>query len=397
MTDKRITGTDDGTLREIAADRGETPHVTVVVPSTALPSERQENEIRLKNAIAEADAQLQTLGLDDRRRGAVLGPLIEARDGGTFWPEEPLDGGLAAYTTGSGLTRITLPQRPRELTVVGWRFHLKPVLQAKSLTGPFALLAISQNDVRLFEGDYDGHLDHHSDRRGLRQLDLAGRAPRSLEESAGRDLTEPNLQHHAGHRGSSEAIYHTHGGGKDDVTPELKRFLREVDSAVQDFLPHREAPLVLAGVESLLALYRQVSDLPAILEDDLHGNVEHLSAAELHERARELMERHQLRDDRNAAAALADAVGSGSATDSIDKALLATLEGRVSEIVVAGDREDWGYVDEGAHEVRHRDELPREDLLDRAAVETWLHGGRVRVLPAEALPGERLVCASLRY
>lgn len=391
MTDNRITGTDDGALREIAADRGETPHVSVVVPSTALPSERQENEIRLKNRIAEADAQLQTLGLDDRRRAAVLGPLVEARNAGTFWPAEPLAGGLAAYTTGSGLTRIALPQRPRELTLVGWRFHLKPVLEAKSLTGPFAVLAISQNDVRLFAGD------GHRDREGLRPLDLAARAPRSLEESAGHDLTEPNLQHHAGHRGSSEAIYHTHGGGKDDVTPELKRFLREVDRAVQDLLPDREAPLLLAGVESLLALYRQVSDLPAILEDELHGNVEHLSAAELHERARELMERHQLHDDRDAAAALAEAVGSGSATDSIDEALLAALEGRVSEIVVAGDREDWGYVDEGAHEVRHREELPREDLLDRAAVETWLHGGRVRVLPAEALPGERRVIASLRY
>lgn len=387
MTDSYITATDDSALREIAAERGETPHVTVVVPSTALPSERQENEIRLKNAIREAEAQLETLGLDDRRRAAVLGPLVEARDAGTFWPAEPLDGGLAAYTTGSGLTRIALPQRPRELTVVGWRFHLKPVLQAKSLTGSFALLAISQNDVRLFEGDHED----------LRPLDLAGRAPRSLEESAGHDLTEPNLQHHAGHRGSSEAIYHSHGGGKDDVTPELKRFLREVDRAVQDLLPDREASLVLAGVESLLALYRQVSELPAILKDELHGNVEHLSAGELHERARELVQRRQAQDDRDAAAALADAVGSGSATDSTDEALLAALEGRVSEIVVAGDREDWGYVDEGAHEVRHRDELPREDLLDRAAVETWLHGGRVRVLPAEELPGERLIFASLRY
>jgi len=387
VADNDIIGTDDGALREIAADRGETPHVTVVVPSTALPSARQTNEIRLKNRIAEADGQLQTLGLDERRRAAVLGPLVEARDGGSFWPAEPLDGGLAAFTTGSGLTRIALPQRPRELTVVGWRFHLKPVLEAKSLTGQFALLAISQNDVRLFAGDH----------AGLRPLDLAGRAPRSLEESAGHDLTEPNLQHHAGHRGSAEAIYHSHGGGKDDVTPELKRFLREVDRAVQDLLPDREAPLVLAGVESLLALYRQVSELPAMLEDELHGNVEHLSAAELHGRARELVERHRLQDDRDAAAALADAVGSGSATDSTDEALLAALEARVGEIVVAGDREDWGYVDEGAHEVRHRDELPREDLLDRAAVETWLHGGRVRVLPAEELPGERLLCASLRY
>ena len=393
MTDNDIIGTDDGALREIAADRGETPHVTVVVPSTALPSERQENEIRLKNRIAEADAQLEALGLDERRRAAVLRPLVEARDAGAFWPAEPLDGGLAAYTTGSGLTRIALPQRPRELTVVGWRYHLKPVLEAKSLTGSFALLAISQNDVRLFEGDGD----RHGDREGLRPLDLAGRAPRSLEESAGHDLTEPNLQHHAGHRGSSEAIYHTHGGGKDDVTPELKRFLREVDQAVQDLLPHREAPLVLAGVESLLALYRQVSDYPALLEDELHGNVEHLSAGQLHERARELVQRHQLQDDRDAAAALADAVGSGSATDSTDQAVLAALEGRVSEIVVAGDREDWGYVDEGAHEVRHRDELPREDLLDRAAVETWLHGGRVRVLPVERMPDGKTLVAGLRY
>ena len=382
-----MTGGDDGRLRAIAEDRGETPHVTVVIPSTPLPSDRQKNEIRLKNRIADADAQLEALGLDERRRTAVLGPLVEARDAGTFWPAEPLDGGMAAYTSGDGLTRIALPQRPRELTVVGWRYHVKPVLEAKSRIGSFNLLAISQNDVRLFAGDHDE----------LRALDLAGRAPRSLEESAGHDLTEPNLQHHAGHRGSTEAIYHTHGGGKDDVTPELKRFLREVDRAVQDLVAEREEPLVLAGVDFMVALYREVSELPFILEEELHGNVEHLSAAELHQRARELVQSEVARRNRQAAAALGDAAGSRTGTDDTDEALLAALEGRVDEIVVAADREDWGYVDEGAHEVRHRDELPREDLLDRAAVETWLHGGRVRVLPAADMPGGRLLCASLRY
>jgi len=387
LNDREMTGWDDGRLREIAEDRGETPHVTVVIPSTPLPSDRQKNEIRLKNRIADADTQLEALGLDERRRAAVLGPLVQARDAGAFWPAEPLDGGIAAYTSGEGLTRIVLPQRPRELTVVGWRYHVKPVLEAKSRIGPFSLLAISQNDVRLFAGDHDG----------LRLVDLAGRAPRSLEESAGHDLTEPNLQHHAGHRGSAEAIYHTHGGGKDDVTPELKRFLREVDRAVQDLVAGREEPLVLAGVDFMLALYRDVSELPSILEQELHGNVEHLSASQLHQRARELVENEVARRNREAAASLGDAAGSAAATDDPDEALLAALEGRVDEIVVAADREDWGYVDESAHEVRHRDELPREDLLDRAAVETWLHGGRVRVLPAEDMPGGRLVCASLRY
>lgn len=271
--------------------------------------------------------------------------------------------------------------------MVGWRFHLKPVLEAKHVNNSFGLLAISQNDVRLFAGNHGG----------LELLDLAGRAPRSLEESAGHDLTEPNLQHHAGQRGSAEAIYHSHGSGKDDVTPELKRFLREVDEAVRELLPGKDTPLLLAGVESLLALYREVSEWPAILEDELHGNVEHLSAAELHEKALEFVERHRARDDRDAVAALAEAAGGGTATDSTDKAVLAALEGRVDEIIVAGDREVWGYIDEAAHEVRQQEELPREDLLDRAAVETWLQGGRVRVLPAEELPGEHLLLASLRY
>ena len=387
LTATDLQRADDGYLRELAEHRGETPHVTVVIPSTPLPAERQKNEIRLKNRIADAEAQLEALGLDERRCAAALGPLVEARDAGTFWPGEPLDGGMAAFTSGEGLTRVALPRRPRELSVVGWRYHLKPVLAAAGRTGAFSVLAISQNDVRLFTGDPGG----------LVPVDLAGQAPRSLEESAGRDLTEPNLQHHAGHRGSAEAIYHSHGGGKDDVTPELKRFLREVDQAVQGLLRDRNAPLVLAGVDHLLALYREVSGLPSVLEDELRGNVEHLSAHELHERAWELVERNTADRDRQAAADLADAAGSGTATDDTDEALLAALEGRVAEIFVAGDREEWGYVDEGAHEVRHRDELPREDLLDRAAVETWLHGGRVRVLPAEELPGERLVCAALRY
>lgn len=387
MTDANATADGDALLREIASDRGEGPHISLVVPSTPLPSERQKNEIRLKNRIAEAAAQLEELGLDERRCDALLEPLRERQQQGTLWPDPHLDGGMAVYCNGETLHRFVLPMQPKELTVVGWRYHVKPVLEGRSRVTPWSLLAISQNEVRLYTGDHDG----------LRALDLAGHAPRSLEESAGHEVSEPNLQYHAGQRGSAEAIYHAHGGGKDDVTPELRRFLREVDEAVQDLLPDRDAPLVLAGVESLLAIYRQVSGLPGVIEEALQGNVEHLSAAELHERASDLVERRQAELNRAAARRLAETVGSERASADLDEVVLAAVEGRVEEIVVPGDREVWGYLDAGAHQVRRREEFPREDLLDRAAVETWLHGGRVRVLQAGEIPSGKPLLAAFRY
>ena len=44
-------------------------------------------------------------------------------------------------------------------------------------------------------------------------------------------------------------IYHAQGAGKDDVKPELRKFLSLLDEGLKKYLGHTGAPLVLAGVD----------------------------------------------------------------------------------------------------------------------------------------------------
>lgn len=89
---------------------------------------------------------------------------------------------------------MTLPT----LAVATDRFHLKPLLQLLSGDGQFYILALSQNQVRLFQGNR-----YHVS--GVELTDL----PTSMAEALQLDNPQQNLQFHTGT---------SQGGGGDRAT-----------------------------------------------------------------------------------------------------------------------------------------------------------------------------------
>jgi hypothetical protein len=77
----------------------------------------------------------------------------------------------------------------------------------------------------------------------------------------------------------------------------------------------------------------------------------------------------------------------------------ASRDGRVATLFVAADGQRWGTYDESRRrvELHERPTNGAEDLLDRAALETLLHGGTVFSLAPEEMPGEAEIAAVLRY
>ena len=71
--------------------------------------------------------------------------------------------------------------------MIAEQFDLKPLLPLFTAGGRYYQLAISQNQVRLFEGT----------RFGINETDLRD-APRSLEEALKYDVRESQLQAHTG-------------------------------------------------------------------------------------------------------------------------------------------------------------------------------------------------------
>lgn len=348
-----------------------------------------EDVIRWKNLLREAADGLQTSGVPGREIDALLASARALTDDSVFWQYQA--DGLAAIAAPGLFRTFRVPVRFDELVVVAPRLHLKPLLPLLVGDSRFCVLALSQNEVRLIEAT----------RERAGEVDLAT-APSSLREALRFDDPERQLQYHttAPHLGGRPAaVFHGHGVGTDDQKDKVLRFCQQVDHGLGPILRAGATPLVLAAVESVAAIYRQVNTYQHLLDAIVPGNPEGLSAKDLHTRAWPLVE-PVMRAGRDAAVARYHAAaGTGKATASLVEALRAVADGRVSVVFVPVGVQRWGTFTETTRKAVLHDSLQAgdEDLLNVLAVRTLLDGGTVYVVAQDEMPAGGDVAALLRY
>jgi hypothetical protein len=115
--------------------------------------------------------------------------------------------------------------------------------------------------------------------------------------------------------GGGTALFHGHGSSRDASTADVERYFRAVDRALCDVLRDRREPLVLAGVDYLLPLYRNLSRYGAIAAEQLTGNPEEKRDEELHREAWALMEPRLAEARRRAMARIQEALNTGQGSD----------------------------------------------------------------------------------
>jgi hypothetical protein len=377
---------DDAALKDLAT-RSDEWCVSAFLPAHRPGLEQGGDAVRMKNLLREAEKELVSLGV----RAPEAAQLIATAD-----TDELRDrtspafhqAGLAVYVA-PGLHRTyRLLDGAPELVTVGRRFHLKPLLPDVAHDRSFFALKITRGSAELFRGGPDE----------LVPIDVPG-MPQSLDDAIQYDDRERKLLSHSASRrgrGSVVAAFHGQGDRGDHLPEDLLRYLRMVDAEVSTVLAGE--PLVLAGSGDVVAAYRQISGCATLAEPTVAGNPESLSQSELHERALEIVEGALVQAGNDSAERFHQLNGTGRASGDPAVAVRAAVAGRVDVAFVAADAHRWGHLDAAGEPDVHDDRLPGdEDLLDRIAVETWLHGGTVHVLGEEAVPGDGPVAAVFRY
>lgn len=376
-------------LTTLLEGRGDSPHVSIFLPTIRAGAETQQNPIRFKNLLREAQQRLLERGMD---KGAAEAYLERARnlvDDFDFWQHQ--EEGLAVFLADGFFETYRLPLSFTELAAVEDRFHVKSLFPLFNDQGRFFLLALSQKNVRLLRGD----------RYRIAEVDLQD-VPKSLADALGSDLTEPHVQYHTGSNASRQQrgpIFHGQGAGEEDSKDEIRKFFHVLDDGLKEYLGTSRAPLVLAGVDYLLPLYREVTDYAHTVEEGVTGNPDELSPDALHERAWELVvpvfrrEREQARED------FGDRLGTGRASGDLAEVVPAAMDGRVDTLFVASGVRRWGAFDAEQRAVEHHDEqtAESEDLLDLAAIHTQLNGGTVYAVDPDEVPDGGDVAAVYRY
>jgi hypothetical protein len=354
-------------------------------------AEIQQDPIRLKNLLKEAEEALVTMGLRSPEAGELLEPAQELQADYEFWQHQ--SDGLAILIS-SGLFRAyRLPIEFEELVVVTDRFHVKPLLPLLSGDGRFYVLALSQNEVRLLQGT----------RYSVVEVDLED-VPKSLTEALRYDDPEKQLQFHTqtqtpGGRGDRGAIFHGHGVVSDEDKKDILRFFQKVDRGLQDVLKDEQWPLVLAGVGYLLPIYAEASTYLHLLSQGIEGNPEELSPEDLHLEAWTIVLPHFQKAQQEAIARYQQLANTERASKDIRAIVPAAHYGRVDTLFVALGLQYWGAFDPQTNMIDiHGEEEPGDDdLLDLAAVQTLLHGGEVYALEPAKVPDGVPLAAVFRY
>ncbi len=142
-------------------------------------------------------------------------------------------------------------------------------------------------NVRFFEGT------HYT----INEVEVEN-LPKSLEEALNQDETAKDGQFRiATTKGGTANSFvqpgDFHGQGspdRDQHQEEIRQFFYIIDKALHEKLRDETAPLVLAGVEYLLPLYRQANTYQHLMAEGITGNPEILSAQELHDKTWPIVE-----------------------------------------------------------------------------------------------------------
>ncbi len=378
------------TMRELETFLTSKPgwHVSLYMPAHRVGREIQQDPIRFKNLLREAEERLLAKGLRSPDVREMLKPAQSLLQEPKFWRNQSQ--GLAVFLTPEEFHSYRLPLPFEELVVVSHSFHVKPLLPFFASDGHFYILALSQNQVRLLEGT----------RYTVDEIDLES-MPTSMAEALQYEHFEKHIQSHSGSSsgtGSRSTMFHGQGIGDEDKD-KILRWFQMIDDELSNLLAGGQSPIVLAGVEYLLPLYKEANSYPHLLDMGITGNPEDLTPEELHSQAWTLMQPIFMQAQERAAAQYSQLSGTSQTTVDVKEAVLAAHQGRVDVMFVALGVQVWGKFDPSTNTVHIHQcpELGDMDLLDLAAIQSILNGGTVYAVEPKQVPDHGLLAAVFRY
>lgn len=240
------------------------------------------NRIQLKNLLKEARRLLSQQGLRSSEIITILQPAEKLLDGDEFRANHNYS--LALFIHNEVFAYYRLPPEGISSSVhIGQGFELQPIVELLNNNPPYYVLLLSHNNVQLLNGD----------RYHIKQLQVKG-LPANMEQALQIDEYPNEIQTHSiasdGRGKGSEAFHGQYNEAQVDKDM-LVKFFRHIDRTLHNALKDTTIPLIIAGVDYLLPLYRQVSTYPHLLLDEIRGSLEHASLATIQERATQLMSR----------------------------------------------------------------------------------------------------------
>jgi hypothetical protein len=302
-----------------------------------------------------------------------------------FWLN--LSPGLAVFIAEDYWKFIKMPVAPGNDVVFDSSFFVSPLLPIIISPEYYYLLVISKKRIKLFRGN----------KFGIEFISVPD-LPESMPEVTG-DVEKNRTTWRTGGGATGGANFH--GAGEDvDHKTEIASYLEAVDDVLYKQIFNKEnAPLLLAGVEYLIPIYRSVCDYHNVCKEALTGSYEHHTGSALHEEAIKVMTTFFNQAKNKAKELFANNIATPLTSSMVHTVIPACYYGRVSHLFVRKGAHLPGLFDElnNKLQIHEKQEENSEDLIDNAVEKAFLSGSEVFLVEAAEMPSEGDIAAVFRY
>lgn len=353
------------------ADERSDASVSITLRTSPVASESERLKLEFKNAVREADRQLEAAGISTPERDRVRRCLESVTDG-AFWNH--LSEGMAVYANTELAREFRVKNHLPDRVAVGDRFDVGPLLRSVAFSHSGYVLAITEGGARLGELSPD---------TGIREVELD--LPDDLHTVLEYTQTDGQADMPRAQGATGEKI-------------EQRKYCRIIHDAVRSVIGEHGFPLILAAAQDLQPAYREVNTYKDLLDEGLASNPSSRSLAELEEDARRVLDDHyestlkQWRED----------FGTRLNHDrgSVDLPTIArgASQGAIEELLFDLEDTAEGQIDDNGSIVMAVEAgASTFGLLDEIAVRVLRTGGTVRAVRKADLPGKSSAAAVLRF
>jgi hypothetical protein len=358
IREEALGGLDE--IRELADQPG--PCISIYLPQEGAGTNRQMGAGRLKTALQEVTRRMGAA----RETETFLLPLRKLAEKEVKDARYP---SLLVFHSPGYLKSVRCEQTFREGIYVGDRFHVLPVLTAVLEPVRFNLLALSRKHVRLLS----------CSRTRFEPVALPEGLATSVAAEGAFDYPDHDLENRSSagpDRGTGRVLFGT-GANREDAY--LYNFFKSIDRGLHPIFTRDGLPLIVAAVVEELAVYSRANTYPGLLKTGIQRSPERVPDRELQAFGVEILEAYYAEQRRKTLKQFEELGGREVILTSVSACLDAARLGHIGHLLIAADGQG------------------QEEDLNRIALDTILHGGRVSAIGPGEVGGNGNVAALLRY
>ncbi len=332
--------------------------------------------LHLKNQLKDVKNKLEQKEMGPREIDTLLAPIKELLDDSEFWRYQ--SDGLAIFRSDTYFEKYTLPVHFEAFNYVANGLYTKPLLPLFVGDGKFYVLALELETVKLYE----------QTRHSLVEIAIDDLVPSRMEDRVGYDYEQKNLQYRSGADAQGRAMYHGHAESDRDRKKEIAQYFRAIDKGLSTLLNTNNIPMVVASQDYLFSIYKEESSYKRLLDDHISCNLSETDTFLLHEMALEKVRPIFDKEQKEKVELFKQCDGTGRTSSEIEHVLPAALEGKIDALFLENGKDIWGVYNPEKRQVRiDGNPLPTNvSLLNKAAIKTFLNGGKVYLLEKEEMP-----------